>query len=163
MLPSKISGLTVKEIADKANAIVDTLTKGSVNVTTATKALTVDDNGITLNLKKADGIAVTLPACQVGLKYKVLVGTSVTSNALTVATSAATELFVGGPVTGLASGGATAFLFAADESNDDTFSMNGTTTGGLLGTTLTFECISSTRWLVSGVNIGSGSLATSFS
>lgn len=162
MLPSKISGLTLKEIADKTNDLVDSLIHGVINVTTATKTLTAEDSGAIVTLNKADGIAVTLPACQVGLKFKVLVQTSVTSNAYSVATSAATELFCGGPITGLASGGATAFFFPADESNDDTLSMNGTTTGGLAGTILEFECISSTRWLVKGNNIGSGSLATSF-
>lgn len=162
---TKVKSNAVKEIADQVNVIVDEF--GAMNgeaivVTTATKTLLPEESGAVIILSKADGIVLTLPTPKVGLKYKVNVLTSVTSNAYTVNTDAATTLFAGGPLTCLATAVAPA-LFVADESNDDAFSMNGTTTGGLKGTTLEFLCVSATRWLVTGVNVGSGTLATSFS
>ena len=41
-------------------------------------------------------------------------------------------------------------------------SMNGTTTGGLLGTKLRFTCLSATRWMVEGIVRGSGTVSNSF-
>jgi hypothetical protein len=39
---------------------------------------------------------------------------------------------------------------------------NGTTTGGLLGTWFRFTALSTTQWLVTGIDQGSGTVATPF-
>jgi hypothetical protein len=50
--------------------------------------------------------------------------------------------------------------FAFDGSTHVACTMNGTTTGGLIGTTLRFRAISTTVWFVTGVILGSGTIAT---
>ena len=40
--------------------------------------------------------------------------------------------------------------------------MNGTTTGGLVGSTIEVVCLSATVWQLNAVNFASGSIATSF-
>jgi hypothetical protein len=128
----------------------------------ATATLSVDQSGSTVLLDRAAGIVVTLPLAVPGLVYDFAVTTSVTSNAYKVITGAGTELLIGT----LASNDTdTSNAMAGFDGNGSTHvavSMNGTTTGGLLGTKFRFTCLSTTRWIVEGVNRGSGTVATPF-
>jgi hypothetical protein len=59
----------------------------------------------------------------------------------------------------------TSNALAAHTANGSTHlavSMNGTTTGGILGTQFRVTCLSSTRWAITGINFGSGVVATPF-
>ncbi|WP_367328287.1 hypothetical protein [Lentimicrobium sp.] len=158
----------VKELLDSLNkALVeqDMRNLDGVKAVTANTTLTKDDSGKLITISKADGATITLPSAEAGLRFVFLVITSVTSNAYAIATAATDELFAGGPVTVVAAGGNSG-VFPADRSNDDTFSMNGSTTGGLAGTLIEMKCVEETDgtlwWLVTGVNAGSGTIATSF-
>ena len=52
-------------------------------------------------------------------------------------------------------------VFAADESNDDAFTMNGTTTGN--GGVIELVGLSAARWKIEAVLYASGTIATPFS
>lgn len=54
-------------------------------------------------------------------------------------------------------------IFAPDVTDDLIISMNGTTTGGIIGSWLILTAISATRWFVRGTLRGSGTQATPFS
>lgn len=127
----------------------------------ATATLSVDDSFATVILNRAAGTVVTLPLAVPGLTYDFVVTTSVTSNAFKVITGAATEFLIGG-YTNVDTGSSNAVaVFTGNGSTHVSVNMNGTTTGGLVGTVLRFTCLSNTRWLVEGMNMASGA-ATAF-
>ncbi len=128
----------------------------------ATYTLSVDNTGATVVLDRAAGTVVTLPRAQAGLYFDFDVTTSVTSNSFKIITGAATEFLIGGyQSVDTDTSNAVAF-FTGNGSTHIAVTMNGTTTGGLIGTSLRFTCLSATRWLVTGQNMGSGTVATAF-
>jgi len=127
----------------------------------ATRTLKADESGGVFLWDGAAGIAYTLPAPVVGMTFVFLVSVSVTSNAHSVVTDAATT-FIGGGIQQMIDTTAVSEGQFADPTSDVTISMNGTTTGGLIGTRVVFECISSTVWNCSGLVASSGTLATPF-
>lgn len=132
-------------------------------ITASTLAVTKDDHaGKIVPLSRAAGIAVTLPAATgSGDKYAFLITTAVTSNATTIKVANASDTMVGHISTADATGG-NGFQEAA-VGTDDTISMNGTTTGGLIGSYVECVDIASNLWLIAGRLVGSGTLATSLS
>ena len=135
---------------------------GSVeSLTAATKSVTALENGTTFLLNKADGITVTLPSPVVGLKYKFVVQTAVTSNDYGMDTDGAST-FLAGSINQIIAASATSEGQVADGTSIVSLNMNGSTTGGLVGSWHTVEAISSTVWWVDGIHVGSGTLATGF-
>lgn len=133
-----------------------------VGLESATKTLSIEESGSVVFLNRAAGITVTLPTPQAGVTYEFYVGTSVTSNAYKVITDAGTTFLVGS-VTNVDTDTSNAVAaFTADGTAHVALNMNGTTTGGLRGSYFKFTCISPTRWLVTGTNLGSGIVATPF-
>jgi len=128
----------------------------------ATATLSEDDSGSTILLDRAAGIVVTLPRAVPGLFYDFIVATTVTSNAYKVITGAATELLVGGYTNVDTDTSNAVAVYTGNGSTHIAVSSNGTTTGGRVGTNLRFTCVSSTQWLVSGMMMGSGVVATAF-
>lgn len=131
----------------------------AVNAGGSTIALTAAQSGQTVNLDTATGTVVTLPTPVAGLFFNFQVTVSVTSNSHEIKTSAGT-IFMQGVVAQI--GSATTFGFKGDASTHVCLKMNGTTTGGLLGSQFTVTCLSATQWLVSGINVASGTAATPF-
>ena len=133
-----------------------------VSITSSTKTLTKDDYAnrpIVLDL--AAGITVTLPAATgTGHSYLFFVKTTFTgSGVIKVANS-----------TDVMTGFATLLQDAADTvvafetaATSDTITMNGTTTGGLLGTQIELVDIASGLWGVSMTGAATGAEATPFS
>jgi|TARA_R110002124_G_scaffold83921_1_gene219212 hypothetical protein len=70
-----------------------------------------------------------------------------------------TDKFVGGLYTGVTN--ATGKTFIAGAAND-VITLNGTTKGGLAGSTITVTAIASAKYAVSGFTLGSGTLVTPF-
>lgn len=124
----------------------------------ATKTLSVDDTGSTVLLDRAAGIVITLPLGVPGLVYDFKTTVSVTTNNYKVITGAATEFLAGSYV----SQAAALASFAGNGTTHIAFTMNGTTTGGLVGTVLRFTCLTSTRWSVEGITQGSGTGVTAY-
>lgn len=139
-----------------------------VNVTAnATYAISQEQAGTTFLLNKANGIAFTLPAPTPGLKYKFIVGTSASGGNYSIVTDTTASQFIYGTVVlGLeaTNPGNTAGpkLYSGNGSTHVKMEMNGTTKGGLKGTTIVVEAISSTLWAVTGILLGSGTIETPF-
>jgi hypothetical protein len=134
----------------------------------STYAPTAAQSGTTFLLNRAAGTTVTLPAPVVGAKYTFLVTAAVTSNSYKIITDAGTTFMQGIEIAGLI---ATALgdseLFQGNGTSHLSFNMNGTTTGGLIGTRISLVCVASSAtpsglWQVEALNFGSGTLATSF-
>lgn len=132
---------------------------GTVNPSASGTTLTAAGSGGVFLFDTAAGITYTLPAPVVGATYTFIVTASVTSSNHKVITSTGTQLLQG-TVLG-ATTTATMFESVIGTSNI-AVTMNGSTTGGLVGTELLFRCLSATLWQVTGNNFGSGSPATPF-
>jgi hypothetical protein len=129
-------------------------------VTAATLAVTAAAyNGQTINLSRAAGIVVTLPAATgTNAVYKFVVTTAVTSNDYVIQVANATDTLNGFA----AVGGTTASVFGTLPASD-TITMNGTTTGGLVGSYVEITDIATGEFLVTSALVGSGTPATPFS
>lgn len=128
----------------------------------ATKTLLASESGAMLILDKVDGIILTLPAPQIGLQFDIFVKASVTSNSYKVITSAGTIFLFGSVLSNDTDTAGAAVFFDGNGTTHVAVTMNGTTTGGRIGTRLRFTCVSSTLWHVEGVCFGSGAVATPF-
>jgi len=118
--------------------------------------------GYTYLVTDLDGCAIVLPAPTHGARIKIVIG-SVTSNTHTITCDATTTLFEGYALLSDIADGTVAqnAPFAADESNDDVLTMNGTTTGN--GGVIELIGMSAARWKVEAVLFASGTIATPFS
>jgi hypothetical protein len=129
-------------------------------VTAATLTVTADAyNGQTINLSRAAGITVTLPAATgSNAVYTFEVATSVTSNNNVIQVANATDV-----MNGFSSvAGTTGSVFSTLPASD-TITMNGTTTGGLIGSYVQVTDLAAGYYLVQASLIGSGTPATPFS
>lgn len=137
-------------------------TLGTTNQVALTASATVDSithAGRLMTIAKADGLTVTLPAATgSGNTYRFLVTTSVTSNAYIFQVTT-NDTFVGQLMLTSATS-AVVPLAESAAGTDDTITMNGTTTGGLIGTYLEFSDVASDLWLVAGRLLGSGTIVT---
>lgn len=128
----------------------------------ATRTLLPKESG-SLNLfDVASGVIYTLPAPRIGLQYEFFASVSVTSNAHKIVTATITTDFLLGEVFAYTTATASGAGFAADGTTIAALSMNGSTTGGLIGTRFVVTAVNSTQWVIHGVTVGSGILATPF-
>lgn len=133
-----------------------------INGTSATRTLNANESGSLCTFERAAGVVYTLPTAKPGAYFDFVVLTTITSNAAKVITAAGTELLIGGYTNVDTDTSNAVAAFTANGSTHVSVSMNGTTTGGILGTKLRFTCLSSTRWMVEGIVQGSGVVATAF-
>ena len=110
---------------------------------------------------KVDGCAVTLPAPTIGAKIKIIFG-AVTSNSHSITCDATTTLLSGDALMLDSADGTAAQhkVFAPDESDDDVFSMNGTTTG--VSAVVELLGLSDKMWQIQATVYASGTVATPF-
>jgi hypothetical protein len=123
--------------------------------------VTIDDtyNGETVLLARAAGVTATLPAATgTQAKYRFFVSTSVASNSNIIKVANSTDVMAGNAVIS----GGTANTFGT-ASTSDTITMNGSTTGGLIGSVVELVDIAAGVWAVSASLNGSGVAATPFS
>lgn len=129
-------------------------------VLSGARTLTADDNGATIIYNTAAGYAVTLPAAQPGLFFRVAVTTTATS--LVHRLACATGDFLLGTILQSID---TTFAPTARTANGTThlaWEGDGSTTGGIIGDVMEVHAISDTQWLITGVNTATGSEATPF-
>jgi len=153
------SSLASGFISDKINVINHT--------SGATRTLTAEESGSLVVANKADGVIFTLPVLSsdnVGIYYDFEVDTTITSNAFKISTGTqGTEFFNGTLVVMDSDGTVTSgAVFAGNGTTHDNISMNGSTTGGVMGTRLRVTATSTTTWKVSGYYVGAGSVVTPF-
>ena len=98
---------------------------------------------------------------KIGDKIKIVFG-AITSNAHTITCDATTTLFSGYALMLDTLDGTAAknIVFAADESDDDVFSMNGSTTG--ISAEVELLAISNKKWQIRALVYSSGTVATPF-
>lgn len=123
-----------------------------------TRTLTAANSGSINLFDSAAGIAYTLPATAVGLFYDFVTTTTQTSSAHSIVTPASS--FLTGGINMMIDTSATTLACAANGTSHTTVSTNGTTTGGIIGTHYRATAVTSTKWALSGVIFGSGSIAT---
>lgn len=96
-----------------------------------------------------------------GVIYTIFVSAATTSTLkIRTFTSTPGDLFVGSLL--MATAGGASSLYVPNGSSNDVINLNGTTTGGIAGSYLTLVSVATNRYLVQGVLIGSGVLATPF-
>ncbi len=124
--------------------------------------LTPDQSGALILSASATGSLITLPAPVAGMWFEVVYQIAATSNEHKVVTNTITTDFLLGTVLSASATVAEGMdVFTADgTANDVSISMNGTTTGGAVGTRLVFTAINATQWFIKGVNQGSGGAVT---
>lgn len=152
-----LNGTAITATAAEINSVADASAR-VVNCTAATLTLDPATHGnkvVTLN--KADGIAITLPAATgSGVKYTLVVGTTITSGAITITT---TSVYAGSAIL---TNGATVDAYNPGAS-DEIITMNGSTQGGLLGAKCELIDAASGVWTVHYTSGSSGTEATPFS
>jgi hypothetical protein len=147
----------IDAVADLSARIVNT----TANLT-LTQALHAEK---TVTVNKADGAEIVLPAASgSGARYKVVIGTAISSNSTTIKVANTSDAFVGS-ARGVDDDaeGATGYQWNA-ETGDDTVTLNGAATGGEAGDYFIFEDIATNVFLVEGsITQSGGSEATPFS
>lgn len=126
---------------------------------TASTAIRVDAfAGKVARLANAAGLTVTLPpATGSGARFEFVVSVAVTSNQYRIDTAGTDK------ISGLAHMlGSAAATFAAAAASNGRINMNGTTTGGLVGTRVMVEDIGAGLWSAVVHGAGSGTAATPF-
>ena len=93
-----------------------------------------------------------------GCTYTFLVQTAFTAGKIK---TDGTDKFYGAVYTGIDSE-ETGETFAANASSNDVMTLNGTTTGGIVGSWVEVTAIASAKYFVRGSLIGSGTIATPF-
>lgn len=132
---------------------------------TTERQLLARESGSLIILDASDQITIRLPTPVAGMTFDFLTTISVTTSDThkIITKTIATEFLLGGidsSSTAVAEGGDSFTAVAGD--SFVAITSNGSTTGGLLGQKFTLTAISSTRWSVSGVLFGTGTLATPF-
>lgn len=132
-------------------------------VTSSALTATRDDHdGKLLYLNRAAGITVTLPAASgSGTYIRFFVGATASGGSYIIKVANSSDT-VKGVFSMAQDSGDTAVLFEASGTND-TWTGNGTTTGGIIGDYLEFEDVASNVWRVTGFGSGTGVEATPFS
>ena len=108
-------------------------------------------------------VAYTLPAIgtgDVGMEFWFTVTVASTSATIT---AGAADLLTGGVMCMSSAAGLESDQFSPDVTDDLIITMNGTTQGGVIGSTWHLIAISATRWYCDGTTLGSGTLVTPFS
>lgn len=156
----RLGGTLVTATAAELNRSADVSGRlvSAGNTLTLTQAA---HDGKTIALDQADGSALTLPAATgTGTRFRVVVSVTVTSNAHSIS-CAGTDEFVGViyQVDTDTSDAIVAYpALAADDF--DVISMNGTTTGGLIGDWFELEDVASGSWALLGYSNANGTVAT---
>lgn len=128
----------------------------------ATRTLLAEESGSLCLFDRAAGNVYTLPAPVEGMQFKFSTTVLVTSNAAKFITNSASVFLVGSVMGGSLTVADSGDVFQADGTTHVSVSMNGSTTGGLVGGEITVTAISSTQWVVSGDFVASGTVATPF-
>lgn len=124
-----------------------------VNTTAALVLTAADHAGKVVTLNSTTGRAITMPeATGTGDEYTIFVGTTVSSGNHTVIAPSASTSFVGGVSISTDIAGITMLAAAAT----DTITLNGSTTGGVVGSWLRFTDVASGVFMVEGFLVSTG-------
>ena len=125
----------------------------------ATRTLLAGESGVMALFDTATGVVFTLPPPIVGRTFEFFASVTVTSNSYKIITDAATTFLLGEVLT-YTTATASPAGFAFNGTTHVACTMNGTTTGGIIGTWIKVKAISTTQWAINGLIVGSGTIAT---
>ena len=130
---------------------------------TASATLTTSDAECDVTVNAAAGLTLTLPPTTgTGYNFKIILGTTVTSNNVIVSRNTAADIMIGmATQAGAASGSAP--LTWKPGATDNTITLNGTTKGGIKGDVILLTDISAGVWAVQVLGQASGTQVTPFS
>ena len=131
---------------------LSTITDSSITVSYGTEYIVNDGNGG----------AIVLPNTAVGKRITIILGTILTGN-LTITAAATNQLFKGYAIMEATDVANNKTLFQPDGTDDDVITLNGSTTGGLVGDKIELVGISSTEWRVRATMSHTGAAANPFS
>ena len=133
-----------------------------VSITADATLTAASHAGRTMVLSVASGATLTLPAASgTGNIYKFFVATTITSNNYIVQVANANDTMAGVAIVANDSDNSASIFETAATS--DTITMNGTTTGGLLGATVEIQDVASNVFSVVSRGAATGTEATPFS
>lgn len=137
--------------------------KPNFGVVTITAATTLEPNGYAgrpIVLSSTTGRTITLPAATgSGACYEIIIGVTVSSGSHVIQVASAADVMMGALVIASDIAGVT----VPTTSTSDTITMNGGTTGGVLGSRVVLRDVASGKWSVSGELVSAGAEATPFS
>ena len=137
-------------------------TDSLVSVTADVTLTSASHAGRTMVLDVASGATITLPAATgTGNVYKFFVKTTVTSNSYKIQVASADDTMAGVAIVAN-DGGATASIFETAAASD-TITLDGSTTGGILGGQVELQDIASGVFSVAIRQAATGTEATPFS
>jgi hypothetical protein len=132
-----------------------------ITVTAATTLNADSHAGNVVVLNSTTGRIITLPAATgKGDEYTLFISATVSSGSHVLVVSAGTTDSFGGGVCLSTDIGGTNMLAAADS---DTITMNGSTTGGVVGSWLFVKDVAAGKWMLDGFLACTGTEATPFS
>lgn len=129
----------------------------------ATVTLTAAQSNSVCMFDSAAGIVYTLPTAAAGLEFQFWVSVTITSNNAKVITALSTDY-----ITGYINGDETDDSDATDYwpspigTHNIAVTQNGTTTGGVKGSWVIFNCFAAGNWSVYGFVLQNGTVATPF-
>lgn len=125
----------------------------------ATRTLLAKESGAMELFDGAAGIVYTLPTPVVGMTFEFFSTVTITSNSAKIITNSASVFLIGEVLT-YTTATASPAGFAFNGTTHVACTMNGTTTGGIIGTWIKVRAISATQWAIIGLIVGSGTIAT---
>ena len=131
---------------------LSTITDSSITVSYGTEYIVNDGNGG----------AIVLPNAAVGKRITIILGTILTGN-LTITAAATNQLFKGYAIMEATDVANNKTLFQPDGTDDDVITLNGSTTGGLVGDKIELVGISNIEWRVRATMSHTGAAANPFS
>lgn len=160
---SNAAGVTTDTITPRTSGAGTSYLRPAGRLTTTPIAAAALKSGGVYTLAKADGIAVTLPAlatATIGTTFKFHVETTSTSGGYIISTGEAGDVFFGSLWATIAN---------PDAANDmelnvaattvNTLTLGATTACGLAGGWFEVTAVSATQWAISGIVLGSGTVA----
>jgi hypothetical protein len=139
---------------------------GAVSIATSTCTMNARDHAYkTMVLNRAAGVTITLPAATgSGNVYRVVVGTTVTSNNDIIQVANSTDEFHGYiQIIDSDTSDAQTSIACLDGDGFDTITMNGSTKGGIMGDFFEFVDYAAGKFLIVGNINGTGTVATPLS
>ena len=98
-----------------------------------------------------------------GVVYTIWVPTTISTSSLKIRTSGSgSDLFIGSLLSVDTDSSGAMVGFTANGSSNDFINLNGGTTGGVAGTWVSIVAIAAAKYMVTGVVLGTGSVATPF-
>lgn len=157
------AGNLLAELTQKFTKIYGGLVRTSASIVTVTAATILNEEdhaGRTLVVNSAAGVAITLPeATGTGNVYTIFVGTTITSVGMTIVAPSSATSFIGG--VGLSTDIAGVTILA--NTGDDTITMSGSTTGGVLGSWVRLTDVAAGIFMLEGFLCATGAEADPFS